>query len=231
MRARSCWCRTATCTTCRSRPCTTAGAGSSNATRWARLQARPPRPLRRALVVGVGGAGLPQVATEVAAVAAAFGAGATLLAEAQATRAAVLAGAADAELLHLACHGRFRADSPAFSELRLHDGPLTLLDLGHARLGADLVTLSACDTGISRVAPGGELRGLVRACMLAGARNVLATLWPVQDEASARLMGDFYRGLRAGNAPAVSLHAAQRAAAAGGAHPWLWAGHQLHGRG
>lgn len=198
---------------------------------WARLQLRPPRPLQRALVAGVGGAGLPQVAAEVAAVAAAFGPGATLLAEAQATRAAVLAGAADAELLHLACHGRFRADCPAFSELRLHDGPLTLLDLGHARLGADLVTLSACDTGISRITPGGELRGLVRACMLAGAQNVLATLWPVQDEASARLMVDFYRGLQAGGTPALALQAAQRAAAAAGGHPWLWAGHQLHGRG
>lgn len=198
---------------------------------WARLQARPPRPLRRALVAGVGGPGLPQVAAEVAAVAAAFGDGATLLAGAQASRAAVLAGAAEADVLHLACHGRFRADSPAFSELRLHDGPLTLLDLGHARLGADLVTLSACETGISRIAPGGELRGLVRACMLAGARNVLATLWPVQDEASARLMGDFYGGLLAGEVPAIALQAAQRTAAAGGAHPWLWAGHQLHGRG
>jgi CHAT domain-containing protein len=202
---------------------------------WQRLQGRPPRAWTQAVVVGVGGGGvdgetLPHVAHEVAAVAAAWAGPSTTLCGAAATQPAVLAAAAGADLLHLACHGRFRADNPAFCELLLADGPWTLMDLRQARLGAALVTLSACETGLSRIDPGGELLGLVRAFMLAGAETVVATLWPVSDEASAHLIADFYRALGADAAPAEALRTAQLAAARAGAHPWHWAGYTLHGR-
>ncbi len=198
---------------------------------WLRLQGRPLPSAGPALVVGVGGPALPWVAAEVQAVAAALGPGTQVLAEGQATGAALRQAAPQARLLHLACHGRFRADSPAFSELQLADGPLTLMDLRRWQLDVSLVAMSACETGVSRVDPGGELLGLVRAGLQSGARNVLATLWPVQDEASAHLMSGFYQQLQAGVRPAVALQSAQLGLARQGAHPWLWAGVALHGRG
>jgi CHAT domain-containing protein len=176
-------------------------------------------------------AALPSVAGELAAVAAVFGARATVLRDAAATQAAVRAAAGQADLLHLACHGRFRADSPYFSALSLSDGPLTVHALQAWRLQARLVVLSACETGISRVAPGDELLGLVRGFTLAGARSVLASLWAVDDAATASLMRALYRGLAAGLPPARALQRAQAAAAGAGAHPFHWAAMALHGRG
>lgn len=199
---------------------------------WLVLQRRRPPPrFERGLVLGVGGPGLPQVAREVEAVAAAFGPGARCLLDGAATQAALVSQAGAVDLLHLACHGRFRADNPAFSFLQLGDGPFTLHDAARLRLRAGLVALSACETGASRVAPGEEVQGLVRAFLLAGAGAVLATQWPVDDAASAALVGRFYRALGAGVAPARALQLAQAEAAAGGAHPFHWAAFALHGRG
>jgi tetratricopeptide (TPR) repeat protein len=198
---------------------------------WRALQQRPAPRFERALVLGVGGPGLPQVAAEAAAVAAAFGAGARTRLDAEATRAALEAEAGEVDVLHLACHGRFRADNPAFSFVELADGRLTLYDAARLRLRAGLVTLSACETGASRMAAGDEVLGLVRAFVLAGAGGVLATQWPVDDASTAALIGRFYAGLGAGLAPARALQRAQADAAASGAHPTHWAAFALHGRG
>lgn len=202
-----------------------------SATVWLAQQQRAAARFDTVLAVGVGGAALPQVAEEIAAVSAAFGAGALALSDGEATQPALAAALPAADVLHLACHGHFRSDNPAFSFLQLGDGPLTLRDARELPLRASLVTLSACETGVSRVAPGDEVLGLVRAFMLAGAGTVLATLWPVEDTASAALMADFYRALRAGATPAGALQQAQAQAAAGGAHPFFWAAFSLHGRG
>jgi len=183
------------------------------------------------LAFGVAGEQLPQVAQELAAVAAVHGDRAALRLDGQATLAALAAEAPGADLLHLACHGRFRADNPAFSYLQLGDGPLTLQDLRALRLRARLVVLSACETGLSRVAPGDELLGLVRAFTLAGARAVLASLWPVDDGATALLLADVHHALRDGAPPAQALQQAQAAAAAAGEHPFHWAAFTLHGQG
>ena len=199
---------------------------------WLALQRRAAPRFDSALVLGVGGAGLPQVTVEAQAVAAGFGPAARLLLDSQATQAALAAAGTDADVLHLACHGRFRADSPAFSSLQLGDGPLSMLELAQLRLPASLLVLSACETGASRVAPGEELQGLVRSGLRAGAGAVLATFWPVDDGATAQLMLRFYDGLRGGGlAPAAALQRAQAEAAAAGLHPFHWAGFALHGRG
>lgn len=183
----------------------------------------------RLLAFGVGGQALPQVARELEAVCAHFGSDALVFSEEKATRAALWAEAPGADLLHLACHGRFRADNPAFSSLQLGDGPLPLQDLRGLRLRARLVVLSACETGLSRLAPGDEVLGLVRAFTLAGAGAVVASLWPVDDAASADLIERFYAGLRAGADIAAALQAAQAEAAAAGAHPFHWAAFQAYG--
>jgi CHAT domain-containing protein len=185
----------------------------------------------RVLAFGVAGTELPQVADELAAVAAVHGPRAALRLDGQATLAALAAEAPSADLLHLACHGRFRADNPAFSCLQLGDGPLTMQDVRALRLRARLVVLSACETGLSRVAPGDELLGLVRAFTLAGAGAVMASLWPVDDGATAWLLADMHQALREGLSPAQALQQAQAAAAAAGEHPFHWAAFSLHGQG
>ncbi|MES2715166.1 MAG: CHAT domain-containing protein [Pseudomonadota bacterium] len=201
-----------------------------SATLWLAGRARPLPPLRRALALGHGGPGLPQVPAELRAVAAAFGDGGRVVEGAAATRQALRAGLPGMDVLHLACHGQFRADSPSFSSLTLADGELTLLDAQQLPVAGKLVALSACETGLSRVAPGDELLGLVRGFLLAGAPTVLASLWMVDDQSTARLMQAFYQRLAAGERPAAALRAAQMALAASGAHPFHWAAFALHGQ-
>lgn len=189
------------------------------------------QPWSPVVALGVAGPQLPEVAQELAAVAAVHGAQTVLRLDAEATQAALASAAPTAGLLHLACHGRFRADNPAFSFLQLADGPLTLHDVRALRLQARLVVLSACETGQSRMAPGDELLGLVRAFTLAGARGVLASLWAVEDGATALLLADLHQALHDGALPAQALQRAQAAAAAAGEHPFHWAAFALHGQG
>src|SRR5262249_47339935 len=131
-----------------------------------------------------------------------------LLGEA-ATIAALKQAAPSADIIHMACHGRFRSDNPLFSSLRFADGWLTVRDAYDLRLNFGPVTLSACETGISAVAPGDELIGLARGFFSAGAPSILVSLWPVDDEQTARLMQAFYSGLIAGDGPAAALRKAQ----------------------
>lgn len=210
---------------------------------WLSVQRQGAKAPRSVLAVGHGGSTLPHVSLEVRAVAAAFGARGRVLEGAVATQQALrealtAAGhpAADVatgpvDVLHLACHGQFRADSPSFSSLELADGPLTLLDAQDLPVAGSLVALSACETGLSAVAPGNELLGLVRGFMLAGAPNVLATLWTVDDGCTADLMAGFYAGLCAGQPPAAALQAAQLRLVRQGLHPFYWAAFTLHGLG
>lgn len=202
---------------------------SSNAGAWMRQSGAPmPRP-RRVLAVGHGGASLPHVEAEIAAVASNIGGGALTLSGSGATQAAVREQAPGVDVLHLACHGQFRADSPYFSALHLADGPWTLHDVRQLRLTRGLVVLSACETGMSRMAPGEERLGLVRGFMQAGARAVMATLWAVDDASTAALMADFYAALAGGQGAAGALQSAQIRAAQAGRHPFQWAAMTLHG--
>ena len=147
----------------------------------------------------------------------------------RATLANLRLHAAQADVLHLACHGQFRSDSPRFSALHLHDGALTADEVETLRLPASTVVLSACDTGLAELATGDEMVGLVRAFLVAGAERVVASLWSVDDEATALFMGHFYRALQAGQRPAAALQAAQALLRATHPHPALWASFTLHG--
>jgi tetratricopeptide (TPR) repeat protein len=192
------------------------------------------RPWRRVAVAGVGGDTLPHVAKEVDAVAYAFrslpGGAATVLRDEEATQPALRRALDGADVLHLACHGQFRADSPYFSALHLADGPLTVRDAAGLPLRADLVTLSACETGVSRVAPGDEALGLLRGFLMGGARRVLATQWTVDDASTAALMARFYAGVTSGQRPTQALRQAQRALIEAYPHPYHWAAFTLHER-
>ncbi|MBK7277186.1 MAG: CHAT domain-containing protein [Betaproteobacteria bacterium] len=148
---------------------------------------------------------------------------------AAATREALRREAPTAGLLHLACHGEFRADSPAFSMLHLHDGALTALEAESLALAGPLVVMSACESALADAARGDESIGLVRSFLVAGASRVLGGLWAIDDEATARWMAAFHGELAQGRPPAQALAQVQRRFIAEGAHPFHWAPFVLHG--
>jgi len=160
----------------------------------------------------------------------------------QASRAAVLRPElAQYRNLHFATHGVLDSRRPELSKLVLslydergtpQDGFLRLNDVYNLRLDADLVVLSACQTALGQEVRGEGLIGLTRGFMYAGAARVLASLWSVEDRATADLMGDFYRGmLRQGLSPAAALRKAQLEMAKNPARksPYYWAGFSLQG--
>lgn len=133
------------------------------------------------------------------------------------------------ELIHLATHAVFDPQDPLSSRILLSDGDLTVADILRLRLQARLVVLSACQSGVSQLAPGDEMLGLLQALFCAGARAVLASLWPVDDAASRALMQRLYTGLSQGESPARALQRAQAEMDAAGFSPYEWAGFQLFG--
>ncbi len=150
---------------------------------------------------------LHRTVAEARAVAAALP-GTEMLIEEDATRANFAQAAGDAGLIHIATHGLYRADAPAFSYLELADGRLEAFDIARLKLNAATVVLSACETGVGRLT-GNELMGLARAFLHAGARSVLATHWAVDDEATTGLVADFAGRLAAGRSVAAALHETQ----------------------
>lgn len=137
--------------------------------------------------------------------------------------------------LHFATHGRFRADEPLSSGLYLakdaqNDGVLTVGELYSMNLNADLVTLSACETGLGKVANGDDVVGLTRGFLYAGTRSIVASLWSVDDRATAALMKAFYENL-ASHSKREALRRAQVKAREEFPHPFFWAAFQLTGRG
>ena len=195
-------------------------------TTWAMLAQRKPPASERLLAVGFSSGGrLRRAVAEASAVAAAFP-HAELLLEEAATRTNFARAAQEAGLVHIATHGLYRADTPAFSYLELADGRLEAFDIARLDLDAATVVLSACETGVGHLT-GNELMGLVRAFLYAGARSVLATHWAVDDEAMAAFVTDLARRLAGGCPLTQALHEVQVAwlAAQDGtllAHPYFW---------
>ncbi len=114
-------------------------------------------------------------------------------------------------LLHFSCHGEFNPRVPLESALHLAPGEsLTALDiLEHLHLNCDLVTLSACESGLSRVRRGDELIGLVRAFLYAGTSALLCTLWRVDERSTRILVERFYQEAHDGADFATALQRAQ----------------------
>lgn len=119
------------------------------------------------------------------------------LTAAQATRAALRARVGTgASVLHFATHGTFDAAAPMRSSLVLSDGrradPVTAADLFADPFPADLVVLSACETGMGEAVAGDDFLGLARSFYLGGARTVVNSLWPVSDEGTRLFMEHFH---------------------------------------
>jgi CHAT domain-containing protein len=194
-----------------------------SATIYLFCQQHPPAPIQRALLMGVSDRANPAVIAEVQAVASHLPSARVLLDE-EATFTALQAEASGCDLLHLACHGLFRADNPMFSALKLYDRWLTATEAMQLNLSSALVTLSACESGRSHIVGGDEVLGLLRAFLGAGGTTVVVSLWLAQDDTTAQLMSDWYgRQMNDGMTPAAALRAAQLALKAEYPHPYFWA--------
>jgi CHAT domain-containing protein len=138
-------------------------------------------------------------------------------------------------VIHLALHGYvdpeisdrsalvFAPENPA-----KNDGLLQVREIRNLRLNADLVTLSACNTGVGPVGEEGA-ENIVNAFFEAGAQSVVSTLWELEDHATAQLMTNFYEHLSRREGKAEALRQAQLDMLKAGSPPYYWAGFQLDG--
>jgi CHAT domain-containing protein len=144
-------------------------------------------------------------------------------------------------IVHFATHGLINSEHPELSGLVLslvdengkpQDGFLRMHELFNLHLPADLVVLSACQTALGKEIKGEGLVGLTRGFMYAGAQRVVASMWQVDDQATALLMQAFYRGMLKENMrPAAALRAAQMEMSKQKrwASPYYWAGFVIQG--
>ncbi len=158
---------------------------------------------------------------------------ALLLTRKEAQEAKVRKTSHDARILHFATHGNFDTARPMESALLLakgegDDGILKATEVFGLALPGTLVVLSACETGLSQIATGDEILGLTRAFMYAGAPQVIATLWEIDDEATAVLMDHFYGGLGK-HSPTSALRTAQIHLRKRHPEPFYWAGFVPYG--
>jgi len=154
---------------------------------------------------------------------------------AEATEAKFVEMADQARILHLATHGQANDRSGdycflAFEEREdsLENELLYARDIYNLQLNADLVTLSACETGIGELQGGEGIISLARAFAYAGAKGIVTSLWSVSDAKTKDLMVDFYKNLRSGALKDDALRQAKldylKRNRGQAAHPFFWAG-------
>ena len=136
--------------------------------------------------------------------------------------------AKETRILHLATHACQDASDSELSKIYFTDGELTNHDLKLQDIPADLVVLSACETGYGEIIKGEGSISLSKGFFHAGASSTLVSLWPVDDCTTADLMGYFYENLKAGQSKDAALRNAkldyQKYANPEKTHPYYWAG-------
>jgi CHAT domain-containing protein/Tfp pilus assembly protein PilF len=143
----------------------------------------------------------------------------------------------DYQIIHFACHGFQDEKLPFRSALVLsldgdveEDGFLQVREIYDLQLNADLVVLSACQTGRGKLENGEGILGLPRVFFYAGARSTISTLWKINDKSTSDLMRYFYRYLSQGNDKAQALRLAKiKMIGSKFSHPFFWAGFVLNG--
>ncbi|MHC5763007.1 CHAT domain-containing protein, partial [Nostoc sp.] len=154
----------------------------------------------------------------------------------QATKAAVLQQLPKARFIHLATHGLFfdslkTLDIPGAISLapsEKDDGLLTSSEILDLKLNAELVVLSACDTGRGRITSDGII-GLSRSFFTSGVPSLIAALWSVPDGPTASLMTEFYQNLQQDFDKAQALRKAMLTTMQNHPNPIDWAGFTLIG--
>jgi CHAT domain-containing protein/predicted negative regulator of RcsB-dependent stress response len=179
---------------------------------------------------------LPATAEEVKSIARLYSNHVTLIGT-DATEASVKKKMKDFNIVHIATHGIFNYDFPLLSALALapddsDDGMLQLSELYNLRLpNTSLVVLSACETGRSWIKKNEDVIGLVRGFFFAGAPSVIASLWQVEDQSTARLFTTFHTLLQKGYPKGEALRRAQLQICKSPetSHPFFWAAFELFG--
>jgi len=184
---------------------------------------------------------LPFAEQEVSAAAQALGAGSVLLTGNRATEASLRAQPlGDFKIIHIAAHGISDSVEPDRASLVLapegatDDGFWQAREIRRSRLGADLVTLSACETGTGRLRGEEGVMNLARDFLVAGAKSVVASLWDADDRSTATLMAHFYKHVAAGEMIGDALRSAQTEMLAEfgeDAKPYYWSGFTVIGDG
>jgi tetratricopeptide (TPR) repeat protein len=169
---------------------------------WLRAHSAPP-PRRRHVTV-IRGPGLVTGGAEVPLLAPLYD-DVTVLADGEATTGQVLSALDGAWLAHVAAHGTFRADSPLFSSLRMHDGLLSVYDFEQLRRAPYRLVLSSCDSGVLAPVGADELLGLVSSLMSLGTAGLIASVVQLNDYAVVPVMVDLHRHLSAGRTLAESM--------------------------
>ena len=142
--------------------------------------------------------------------------------------------------VHLATHGVVDEETPELSRIYLYpndenDGQLYSGDIYNMTVNADLVTMSACETGLGKIHSGEGIIGLSRALLYSGANNLLVSLWQVSDASTAQLMIDFYKN-HLGTTEEINYREALRRAKINMIHsesypdPYYWAAFVLIGK-
>jgi CHAT domain-containing protein len=207
-----------------------------------RGRARPAAAVSEAVVFAPLPDELPATRGEAAAVRGALG-HATLRLGASATERRFRAAVAAGGIVHVASHGRLDAMNPVFSSIAFaprsrspdDDGRIELHELLGLSVASPLVFLSGCETGLGLAgstdfARGEDYATLAQAFLFAGARNVVATLWRVEDEGAGAFAEAFYRQLRSVE-PAEALARAQRELLSHSRYsgPFYWGGYVFSG--
>lgn len=145
--------------------------------------------------------------------------------------------------LHIATHGFVNADKPELSGILLaqdslskEDGILFSGEIYNLQMNADLVVLSACETGLGKYSKGEGIIGLTRALLYAGSKNIIVSLWKVADNSTSILMTDFYdnllkqKGQERNFSMAISEAKRKMIHSKKYAHPFYWSPFVLVGR-
>jgi CHAT domain-containing protein len=141
----------------------------------------------------------------------------------------------DHDVYLFSCHGEYDPANPLFSALLLaaddeNDGRLEAHEIFGLDLDSYIVAMSACETGIGAIAGGDEVIGLSRSFIYAGTTSLLASLWKVDDLATAVMVKRFMRYLAEGDSRARALQKAQLLVKDEvNSHPAYWAAFQLTG--
>ena len=144
--------------------------------------------------------------------------------------------------IHFASHGFIDEAKPGRSGILLsrvpqssEDGVLQMGEIMRLKMNADMVTLSACGTGLGKLVSGEGILGLTRAFFYSGARNVTVSLWNVNDSATAALMKSFYQNMNRGLPKSAALRQAKLIMLRGKnvtwSQPYFWAAFILVGEG
>jgi CHAT domain-containing protein len=159
--------------------------------------------------------------------------------ESEATEERALNALKESRWVHFATHAILEPTRPLYSRLVLktdqkHDGMLRAFDvLDAGQTAAEMVVLSACETGLGKTLKGEGLMGLVWVFLATGTKTLVVSQWQVNDLSAARLMAAYYRHLLKGLPPAEALRRAQVELLSQRPfhHPYFWAAFAVWGKG